>query len=183
MSEAPHDPRALANILLNEADHQKIDITNIALQKLLYFCHGIYLMKTGTSLISGYFEAWQYGPVHPVVDRSFRSAGSDPIRFRAKRRDISTGVEHEIPEPSDADVHRLIRQILSSYGQMSAGRLVEVSHARGAPWDVIVEKSKRDIAFGLRIPDDVILEHFRKHKVPLGTEPKMGEPTDDAPFA
>ncbi|URK89026.1 hypothetical protein LP421_15955 [Rhizobium sp. RCAM05350] len=34
-----YDPRAVANLLLDEADRLGIKITNLALQKLLYFAH------------------------------------------------------------------------------------------------------------------------------------------------
>jgi len=62
----PYDPRAIANLMLDEADRRGWKITNLALQKLLYFAHGIHLTKTKEPLVSGYFEAWQYGPVQPI---------------------------------------------------------------------------------------------------------------------
>lgn len=178
-----HDPRAIANLMLDEADVLGIRISHIALQKLLYFSHGIYLMRTKTPLVSGYFEAWQYGPVHPAAYRAFKQAGSEPIAFRARGQDPLTGAPREIPRPADPRLVELIRQVLVSYGSIPAGRLVDLSHAKDSPWEYVVSKSRTEVAFGLRIPDDVILERFRYHKSSVGPEPKSGEPSDDAPFA
>jgi len=63
MIDSPFDPRSIANFMLDEADRVGVGITNLALQKLLYFAHGIFLNETKGPLVSGYFEAWQYGPV------------------------------------------------------------------------------------------------------------------------
>jgi hypothetical protein len=47
-----------------------------------------------------------------------------------------------------------------------------------------VDKARTDIAFGMRIPNDVIIDRFRHHKVSVGTNPRAGEPpSDDTPFA
>ncbi len=89
-----YDPRAVANLMLDEAKRCGINISNLALQKLLYFAHGIYLTKTKRPLVSGYFEAWQYGPVHPAVYRAFKGSGSwaaPPGASVARARDGGNG--------------------------------------------------------------------------------------------
>lgn len=61
MNEAPYDPRALANFMLDEAERNGLALTNLASQKLLYFAHGMFLNETKRPLVKGFFEAWQYG--------------------------------------------------------------------------------------------------------------------------
>lgn len=182
MSNAPYDPRAVANLMLDEADRVGLTITNLALQKLLYFAHGIFLNETKAPLVSGYFEAWQYGPVHPAAYKAFRAGGSEPISFRAQGQDVLTGAARPIAEPDDPTVRRLLQQVLNSYGKLSAGRLVDISHAKNSPWDFIVDKARTSIAFGLRIPDTVIIDRFKYHKVSVGIVPVSGEPSEDTPF-
>lgn len=177
-----YDPRAVANLLLDEAARRNIEITNLALQKLLYFAHGIRLTRTKQPLLSGYFEAWRYGPVHPAVYRAFTDAGSAPIRMRAQGKDPLTGRTRELSTPTDLSVVDLIIQVLRSYGCMSPGRLVDLSHAKGSPWAYVVDKARTDVVFGLRIPDNVIVDRFRYHNISLGAEPRAREPYDDAPF-
>lgn len=180
----PYDPRAIANLMLDKADERGVKISNLALQKLLYFAHGIYLTKLKCPLVSGYFEAWQYGPVHPAVYRAFKTSGSEPITTRAVAKDPLTGRTRDLPKPSDREVHDLASAVIISYGHLSPGRLVDLSHAKDSPWSFVVDKARTDVAFGMRIPDDVILERFRHHKVSVGANPRAGEPPgDDTPFA
>ncbi len=168
--------------MLDEADRVGFRITNLVLQKLLYFTHCIFLIETKRPLVSGYFEAWQYGPVHPAAYKAFRSARSEPIEFRAKAQDILTGKLTEIAEPDDQDVRRHVFNVLSSYGRLSPGRLVDVAHARGSPWHFIADKGRTSVAFGLRIPDNVIVERFKYHKVCVDDAPLAGEPHEDSPL-
>ncbi|CAN7575203.1 type VI toxin-antitoxin system SocA family antitoxin [Neorhizobium sp. LjRoot104] len=178
-----YDPRALANLMLDEADRLSIGLSNLVLQKLLYFAHGIYLVRTKTPLVSGYFEAWQYGPVHPAAYKAFKNAGSAAITFRAAAQDILTGKAKELPLPADPFVIGLVQQVLNSYGQMSPGRLVDLSHAKDSPWWYVVDRASTEVALGLRIPDNVILDRFQHHKVSIGLKPLSGDPSDDTPFA
>lgn len=182
MSEA-YDPRVIANLMLDEADRRGLKLTNLALQKLIYFAHGIHLTKTKRPLVSGYFEAWQYGPVHPSVYRAFKPSGAKPITTRAVGKDPLTGKTRDLPKPSEMEVVDLVSDVMRSYGHLPPGRLVDLSHAKDSPWSVVVDKARTDVAFGMRIPDDVIIDRFRHHKVSVGISPRAGEPpSDDAPF-
>jgi uncharacterized phage-associated protein len=158
-------------------------LTNLALQKLLYFAHGLHLVETKRPLVAGYFEAWEYGPVNPVAYEAFKRAGRDPITFHAVKLDPLTGESQPISPVENPEVRRRIKRILATYGEMTPGRLVDVSHAKDAPWDFIVRNAERQVAFGLRIPDALIVERFKHHKVSVGAFPSVGEPHEDSPFA
>lgn len=183
MNDAVHDPRSISNLMLDEGDRIGHRITNLALQKLLYFSHAIFLIEQKRPLVSGYFEAWEYGPVHPTAYQAFKSAGSQPITFRATRVDAVTGERKALVAPGDLNIQRHVARIMQSYGRLTPGRLVEISHAKGAPWDFIVDKGRTSLAFGLRISDDVILERFKHHKISVGRSPILGEPGEDTPLA
>ncbi|MCW1752983.1 type VI toxin-antitoxin system SocA family antitoxin [Rhizobium acaciae] len=176
------DPRSVANLMLDEADRAEIAVTHISLQKLLYFAHGLYLNANKAPLVGGYFEAWTYGPVHPTVFQAFKAAGAEPISFRAQGKDPLTGRIRAINEPADIGVRQHVQRVLLSYGRLPSGRLVEISHAKRSPWAFIVDKSRTSVAFGLRIPDDVILERFKYHKIAIGESPSAGEPSEDTPL-
>lgn len=183
MSTAPLDPRSICNLMLEEADRSGLAITNLALQKLLYFAHARYLIETKRPLVSGYFEAWQFGPVHPAAYKAFKAAENRPITFRAKKIDPLTGNETDLQTPRDANTVRLISQIMASFGTMTPGRLVDISHAKDAPWHFVVGEARSTMAFGMRIPDNVIIERYRHHKMSVGAAPLSGEPGEDTPFA
>lgn len=182
MSSRPADARSICNLMLDVAG-TRTAITNLALQKLLFFAHGLHLIETKQPLVSGYFEAWQYGPVHPTAYRAFKASGARPIDFRATAHDPLTGRPRALPELDDNEIVSRITRVMALYGQMTPGRLVEISHAPGSPWWYIVNQARVSAAFGLRIPDSVILERFKHHKVSVGVLPARGEPSEDAPFA
>ena len=178
-----YDARAVANLILDEAQHKRRTVSNLSLQKLLYFSHGLYLMRHGQPLVTGYFEAWQFGPVHPVVYEAFKGAGDQLIDFRATRRDLVSQSVSEIEKIDDPDCRSTVSQVIDAYGSLSPGRLVELSHAPNAPWAFIVDNSKVRPMLGLRITDNVIRERFKFHKFSVRDYPTSGEPDEDAPFA
>lgn len=183
MSKPPYDPRAVANLLLDLADLENIPVTNLALQKLLYFAHGHFLIRTGHPLVQGGFEAWMYGPVHPAVYQAFKAEGGRPLlKVRADGRNVMTGEARVLPAPADPIVRRHLLDVLRAYGNLSAGRLVEIAHAPKGPWATVVNKAKTTVALGMRIPDSVTLECFKYQKVSVGPESRVGEPNEDAPL-
>lgn len=180
----PFDPRSIANLMLDEASDAGVQLTHIAVQKLLYFAHALFLIEKKRPLVTGHFEAWQYGPVHPAVFQAFRGSGRKPLTKRAENRDPITGVTEVVPATTSALARNVVRKIISQYGSMNPGRLVEISHAKGAPWDIVVNKAKTSVALGMRISDNLIIDRFRFHKVSVDEDPRVGEMYDeDAPIA
>ena len=117
----------VAKYLINLSSQVFIDnkeregITNLKLQKILYFAQAYYLAKLGQPLFSDKIEAWDYGPVVPSVYRGFKHHGRKPIVLK---EDASTLAE---------DDKNNLKKVWSTFGAYSAGRLVEVVHAH-APW-------------------------------------------------
>lgn len=181
VTDSPFDPRSICNLMLDEAGG--VPITNLALQKLLYFVHGLHLIETKTPLVMGYFEAWQHGPVHPAAYSAFKAAGRMPISFRATRQNPLAGEKLPFSTICDRDVRDRLRRVMVLYGRMNAGNLVDISHAAGAPWHFIVAKARASMVFEMHIPNDIITARFHLHKMIIGPASSIGEPSEDAPFA
>ncbi len=179
---APYDPRRVANLLLGEARRIGLSISNLSLQKLLYFSHGFALIQHQIPLVSGYFEAWHYGPVHPAVYEAFKSAQANPITFKAQACDVLTGKSIALSDIDATDVRRLAQKVLAGYGDLSPGQLVNIVHAKRGPWDFIVEKAAHSIVLGMQIPNDIIAERFRYHLISVADKSSTGEPREDEPF-
>ncbi len=182
MSTPPYDPRAVANLLLDLADEEGFAISNLALQKLLYFAHGHFLIRTQRQLVTGGFEAWTYGPVHPAVYQAFKFEADRPITMRANAWNVITGEPRVLLKPDDRQVVRHLQDVLRAYGNLPPGRLVEISHAPRGAWATVVNKAKTSMVLGMRIPDSVTLECFKYHKVSVGLQSQMGEPDEDSPL-
>lgn len=156
-----HDPRAVANLILDEGIARGVSFSNLKLQKLLFLSHALFLAQKGRPLVRGAFEAWQYGPVSRDVYDAFRRFRAAPITERACRRNPATGVVREIECPQDVDARATVARVVEFYGSWSAGELVDLTHAQDGPWDYVVKNSSLSANFGLRIPDRVILDRFK----------------------
>lgn len=69
----------VANTFLVRAKKEKIDISPMKLQKLIYILYKVYLQKNGFKLFEGPFEVWQYGPVISSVYQIFQKYKSNRI--------------------------------------------------------------------------------------------------------
>jgi uncharacterized phage-associated protein len=177
-----YDPRAVANRLLDIAQTRQVSLTHISLQKLLYFAHGEYLSATKQPLLNGYFEAWQYGPVHPGVYGSFKRYGPSCITGRAKHFNFVTQSEEEIFPIKDDVASKVITRLIDNIGTMSPARLVAISHAERGPWAHVVSQRFERTIFGTRIDNDTILARYKYHKIPLESETIAGDPREDSPL-
>lgn len=179
---AQFDARAIANLLLDVADDQRISVTNLALQKLVYFTHGLHLCAVGCPLVDGYFEAWTYGPVHPNVYMTFKSAGRDPVMSRAMRTDYTTGQVLPIEAVHDRNVVDLTNRVVGTLGKLSASRLVALSHVQGGPWHEVANEARTKSGSGLRISDTLISQRFDRHKLAITCVEPGEDPDQEAPL-
>jgi uncharacterized phage-associated protein len=177
------DPRIVANAIIKQCAFQGTPATHIALQKLLYFAHGLFLVRHREPLVSGFFEAWTYGPVHPAVYAAFKDFGAKAITGVARRKDLRTGKLHDLPDLTSQDACRVINKTIAAYGELSAGQLVRLSHAKGGPWHIVCEKAQKTGALGLRISNDLISERFQYHKLSSCNLNDVGELSEDTPIA
>jgi uncharacterized phage-associated protein len=158
-----YDVRDVTNFILGFAEERGIPLTNLALQKLLYFVHGWFYSIYDVPLIRNKFEAWQYGPVQRVIYDQLKMFKDAPIRdVRATYIDPATG-DHVYREPQiDAEHADVMRGVLERYAKYTAGQLVRESHAEDSPWEYVWQQADEAIYPGMKIPDALILDHFKR---------------------
>lgn len=181
MGELPLDPRSVANYILLIRRHFGYETTQLELQKILYFCYGTFLTKFGTKLCDGYFEAWEHGPVHPLIYREFSDFRASPITRTAQSTDLISGDTKTVPIPKDREVRSSITEVVLQLRGLTASQLREKSHAPGAPWHSVVESAKKNLASRVRIPDSVIKGGFSRHILPLREESEVADDFEDYP--
>ncbi|RMD63362.1 MAG: DUF4065 domain-containing protein, partial [Planctomycetota bacterium] len=88
-SEGPSKAEAVARYLLYLASKSKEPelITNLRLQKLLYYAQGWSLALRGEPLFDETLEAWKHGPVAPSVYHIFKTHGKQSIPQGEARKD------------------------------------------------------------------------------------------------
>lgn len=122
-------------------------LTNLQLQKMLYLAQMMYMGPKNERLLNGTFEAWDYGPVLPSVYSQVKSFGSGPIR----------NVFFGVGDVSDPERAAMLDDACDQLSQMSAGKLVNITHWSGGAW----AKNYQPNARGVPIPDADIIEEYR----------------------
>jgi uncharacterized phage-associated protein len=181
MGDRGLDPRSVANYIIVVRRHFGYETTNLELQKIAYFAHAKSLVQFGRKLIEGNFEAWEHGPVHPLIYREFKEYASEPIPRRASSTNLVTGEVKIVPPPSDSiDKSNIVETILQLRG-LTAWQLREKSHAVGGPWHSVWSSAKVNLASQIIIPDNVIIERYNRHILPLGESHRGADGYEDHP--
>ncbi len=114
----------VARYFLSLVDEEAGDaITNMKLQKLVYYAQGFSLALQDEPLFPEEIEAWPHGPVVPALYHAYKAHGSGCL-----------------PLPDDVDFSRytpetreLLDEVYRVYGQFSAWKLRNMTHEE-APW-------------------------------------------------
>ena len=119
-------------------------LTNLKLQKMLYYAQGCFLAIYGEPLFNDTVEAWDLGPVCPAVYHSFKVCGRQPIE---ETFSDEVAIDRRFAEFLDI--------INEKFGGFSASRLVAMTHDE-EPW-------RKSYASGLNneIDKDKIKEFFK----------------------
>lgn len=119
----------VANYIIEYCHKENIKMSNLKLQKVLYFIQALFLVSTsGTKpCFEDDIEAWDFGPVIPAVYQNYKIHGSSNIPIDPK--DPRKGYYGKI-KLSDA---KLIESMIQRTKSYSAARLVEITHNQ-APW-------------------------------------------------
>jgi uncharacterized phage-associated protein len=125
MAAPPYPAMTIAKWFIAWAQAQDEELSNMKLQKLLYYAQGHYLARHHGPLFTEPMQAWSHGPVVPKVYRAFKNFGSSTIELA--NEDPFTWAD------VDPDTTELLGQAWNTYGGYSAGRLRNMTHGE-TPW-------------------------------------------------
>jgi uncharacterized phage-associated protein len=115
----------IANKIIINTDIDKGDIiSNLKLQKMMYYLQGFNLAFFDEKLFEDGIEAWQYGPVVPNVYNHFKGHGKGAIVLNAAIEEIELNSDEQ---------EDMFHQVMGEYGKFSAIRLMEMTHNE-IPW-------------------------------------------------
>lgn len=117
-----YDALTVARYVINKCFEEGKPVTNLRLQKLLYFIQGMSYFVKKEALLKEDFHAWQYGPVIPEVYFEYCGYVGNQLRLRYDINNID--VEDEI----------LINSVINSLKPYKDSFLVELSHDKNGPW-------------------------------------------------
>lgn len=117
------------------SDDAEQDLSNLKLQKLVYFAHSLYLHRFHVPLIEEPFQAWKDGPVVKPLYGVYKDFGNAPIVL--PKRNLAPRVWPEEAEQTFADVW-------ACFGGYSASKLRSITHEAG-PWKEVWRADSRDV--------------------------------------
>lgn len=119
----------LSKYILVFLKEKGISCSHLKLQKLAYFCYEKYLIHYRKKLFKEKIYAWQYGPVIKSLYNSLKKSDNLTVDL-----DSYTTRQRIIFSDDGFDKLRIIDEVLEEYGELSADRLVDLSHKEGTAW-------------------------------------------------
>lgn len=110
-----------------------VELSNLKLNKLVYFAQAVNLHTTGRPLFDDPIEAWAYGPVEPLVYNAFRRFG---------RGRVNVPKDEAIPLPESKNV---LDAVMSTYGPLPAFDLVRLTHRGDGAWSRVYKPGENAI--------------------------------------
>lgn len=154
------DVRSVANFVLDFAARRGREVSNMQVNKVVYFLHADYLAAFSRPLVSAKIEAWEHGPVFRELYHMFKEFDDRPITSRATKIDPESGMRVIVVEEIDAITQRFLEDASERYTVMSAATLRALSHVPDGPWD-LVWNHETDTRATMRITDESILDWYR----------------------
>ena len=74
-----YDVLSIARFIINYCNEKNIVISNLKLQKILYFVQAYFLITFNRPCFRENIEAWDFGPVVPEAYHEFKQYGSGNI--------------------------------------------------------------------------------------------------------
>ncbi|MBO5967814.1 MAG: DUF4065 domain-containing protein [Clostridia bacterium] len=111
----------VARYIITYCNRNSRPISNLKLQKMLYYAWVDYFKETNIPLYTEAICAWQFGPVVPEVYYEFCSFAGLPIE---REYDVQLDVS-DIP---------IVNAILNRYINTSVSELVNRTHEKNSPW-------------------------------------------------
>jgi len=114
----------VADLFLYWANRDGDLLSNLKLQKLIYYAQAWYLATHKKPLFTDDIEAWELGPVIPHLYKRFKKFKSKPIRYAETGLEESKFTKKEL---------KYLQEFYLEFIDISAHTLVSATHNE-APW-------------------------------------------------
>lgn len=129
-------------------------VTQMKLQKMVYFAHGYHLARYAIPLIKEQFEAWKFGPVVPSIYHTYKLYGSDEITdsYLVPIADVQDDELRSLSETAQ----EAIDYTWDATKNVTALNLSAWTHKAGSPWALAFKPDMNSIP----IENNVIGKYF-----------------------
>lgn len=132
-----------AYYLINKFNQNGIKLTNMHIQKLMYFFEAYYmnLHQDIDKLYDCNFNAWAFGPVAIPLYTEFRKFGNDYIELTEDN--IKDG------EKIREEKKKILDRIYNAFKNQKAMDLVKITHMPDSPWSKVWERNGERVGYGV----------------------------------
>jgi len=135
----------VAKYVINHEHNNGREISNLRLQKLLYFVQAKVLVETENPCFEEEMEAWDFGPVVPCVYHTYKIFGSWDLSFSGAVPSIAEVISEKIDS------------IIDYCQSFPTRQLVEITHNQD-PWKNVYKRGQKN-----KISNDSIKDYFLSH--------------------
>ena len=153
MSTAKCTALEAANYLIYLTNGIIEDMSNMKLNKMLYYAQGHNLKEYGTPLFDDEIEAWEHGPIIRSVYEKYKANKSEPIVV------FDSDMARKMPP----EASELLLSVARNYGRYTASALRRMTHVPKSPWDMVYIEGSQHIS----IPQSLIKEYFDSNEKDL----------------
>ncbi|MCI9137543.1 MAG: DUF4065 domain-containing protein [Lachnospiraceae bacterium] len=154
----------ICRYVINYSNEQDYGISNLKLQKILYFIQAYFLINSERKepCFGEKIEAWDFGPVVPEAYREYKQYGGGDIPTIASYLEFNEETPWETERKKYTDHliarkdRRLIDEVVNRFSDYTATDLVNLTHNQ-APWkDAYVRNQNNEITV------DAIRKYFNE---------------------
>ena len=131
------DPKLIANSILRRAFAERINVTPMKLQKLMFFTACLYQRHTRRRLLTESFQPWKSGPTCGAVYGEFASFGGNPITTYAKD---AIGDAYAADERSSPELKQAIDTAWNHMKHLPAVTLARITVLPESAWSKAAER-------------------------------------------
>ncbi len=132
----------VANYIVDYCIDESMPVSNLKLQKLLYYVQAASLAECDKRMFRDEISAWKYGPVIETVYHNFKWYVDREITECSSERipgaGLADGKDYDPADKLDAGAKELIERVVDSYRDYSALGMVRKTHEE-EPWKMAVE--------------------------------------------
>ena len=147
----------VADYFIGLSNETQSPITNLKLQKLVYYAQAWTLALLDKELIKEDFEAWVHGPVLPILYRDYNSFGWRQII----RDDIDENKFAEIKKQFTPEILSVLHDVEYEYFGLDAYQLEKLTHNE-EPWFLTRDNLTDDEPSHRIIEKKLIKEYYSK---------------------
>ena len=154
-----YTPSHIANFFI---DREIKKITNLRLNKYVYFAYGFALAILDREIFHEPIQAWKFGPVIPSIYHEFKHFGFKSIDQKSYIYDYHDEVDFipRVNKKEDPELWKLLKSVYKKISPFSSKDLILITHARGSPWS----QSWKEESFNQEIPKETIKDYYENIK-------------------